>query len=195
MHDNSCDFCDFSQLLERVAPKARELMAPAEDLENGEHVRFGHDTAHAQEGALKAGMTYDPGESLFNTVFRWQGTLLPMVLQKPMFWSLMGVNFSLLVYHDYLLSQGEAGLPELAWDAAVVPMSLLTFFIVFYGQQSYSRYYAFYGNCAQMSTSLAEWMSMLKRHFGGDPACMWNAARLMLAAHHIVFGSLDGSVG
>jgi hypothetical protein len=74
-------------------------------------------------------------------------------------------------------------------------MSLLTFFIVFYGQQSYARYYQFYEACTQMSTSLTEWMSMLKRHFGGDTACMWNAARLMLAAHHIVFGSLDGTVG
>ena len=73
-------------------------------------------------------------------------------------------------------------------------MSLLTFFIVFYGQQSYTRYYEFYAACTQMSAALMEWMSMTKRHFGGDMNCSWNAARLMLASQHIVFGGLDGIV-
>ena len=73
-------------------------------------------------------------------------------------------------------------------------MSLLTFFIVFYGQQSYQRYYMFYGDCTAMSGAVMEWTAMVRRHIGHDPGVMWNATRLMLAAHHIVFGELDGSV-
>ena len=35
---------------------------------------------------------------------------------------------------------------------------------------------------------------MVRRHFGDDKAGAWNAARFMLAAHHIFFGGIDGSV-
>ena len=84
------------------------------------HVPFGHDTSHAQEGAMRAGVTYDPNGSLFSVMFRWKGTMLPMALQKPMFWMMVTINIALLGYHNYLLSIGEEGLPELAWEAAVV---------------------------------------------------------------------------
>ena len=96
---------------------------PLEKPKAWDHVRFGHDTSHAQAGAMRAGMTYDPGESLVSTLFRWRGTLLPMVLQKPMFWSLIGVNLCLLLYHDYSLAKGGDGLPGLSWDAALVRMA------------------------------------------------------------------------
>ena len=38
-----------------------------------------------------------------------------------------------------------------------VPSSLLTFFIVFYGQQSYTRYYMFYQHCIGMNGAIMEW--------------------------------------
>ena len=69
---------------------------------------------------MRSGVTYDPNASLFSVAFRWKGTLLPMVLQKPMFWILMVMMVIVLSYHDYLLVNGGDGLPVLEWDAAVV---------------------------------------------------------------------------
>ena len=124
-----------------------------------------------------------------------------MVLQRPLFWLLTFIELSLLLANRYLLQDehrvlsGLHGLPILEWDAAMVPMSLYTFFIVFFGSQAYQRYYMFYQHCTGMSGAVLEWMGMIRRHYGGHLDCEWNTARLMLAAHHLLFAGLDGYVG
>ena len=63
-------------------------------------------------------------------------------------------------------------------------MSLLVFFIVFYGQQAYQRYYQYYSHLTGMTTGLMEYMSIVRRHFGENPVGAWNAARCILAAQY-----------
>ena len=151
-------------------------------------------TASAQPGgATRVKARYDANETFISIIFRWKGTLLPMVLTKPLFWVMTLVNTALLIWNDTLMYTRGEGLPVLEWEAAVVPMSLLTYFIVFYGSQSYNRYYLFYEHLTSMSGALMRYMSIVRRHFGGDRVAMWDAARLMLAAHHILFAGLDGS--
>jgi len=63
-----------------------------------------------------------------------------------------------------------------------VASGLLTFFLVFYSQQCYQRFYMFYDLCIVLSGSLMEWVSLVRTHFEGDAASEWNATRYMLVA-------------
>jgi len=58
---------------------------------------------------------------------------------------------------------------------------LLTFFLVFYGSQSYSR--------------LNIWVCLVRNHFPADPNVQWNATRLLLASMHIQYYTLNESEG
>ena len=100
-----------------------------------------------------------------------------------------------LVYVDEQLHETHDELPILEWKAVLVPSSLLTFFIVFYGQQSYARYYQFYGHCIGMNGNIMEWVCRVRTHFGGDKGAEWNATRFMLAALHVHYAGIDGVFG
>ena len=143
---------------------------------------------------MRTKSTYDPNSTIFYVFTRWQGTVLPMVLHRPLFWVLTVFELSMLYLNYYQLQTHGVGLPVLEWEAAMVPMSLYTFFIVFFGSQAYSRYYQFYHHCTGMNGAIMEWMAMIRRHFGGDRDYEWNAARQVLAAHHLLFAGLDGYV-
>ena len=119
---------------------------------------------------------------------------LPQVLRKPLFWVLF-VAMLVLVYVDEQLHETGHELPILEWRAVLVPSSLLTFFIVFYGQQSYARYYQFYGHCIWINGDIMEWVARVRTHFGGDKAAEWNATRYMLAALHVHYAGIDGVFG
>ena len=80
-------------------------------------------SAPVQAGATRMRTAiYDPNESIFSVVLRYHGTLLPMVLAKPLFWLMIGINATLLFLHDWLISNyGEDhGLKVLEWEAAAV---------------------------------------------------------------------------
>ena len=104
----------------------------------------------AQSGATRDMVAYDPADSFMQALLKWRGTLLPMVLLKPFFWALMLFVLVLIFVHRHLIQERGFGLPTLEWAAVLMPSSLLTFFIVFYGQQSYTRYYQLYSHCIGM---------------------------------------------
>lgn len=76
---------------------------------------------------------YDAENMHLSFVVKWGGTIFPLVLRDPLFWILMVVHFVLLHYDAWLLEQRGEGLPELEWNASTTAISLLTFFLVFYG--------------------------------------------------------------
>ena len=74
---------------------------------------------------------YDPGSFGISFLWRWQGTILPLVAASPLFWFLLvGHAVVLTSYHQL---QGVE--PVLEWQAAIVPSSLLTFLLVTFGNQ------------------------------------------------------------
>ena len=75
---------------------------------------------------------YNPDHESLRFLFHWEATLLPMVASDPIFWFLIVTHIGLLLKQRSLLDAGEDGLPTLEWEAALVPTSLLTFFVVFY---------------------------------------------------------------
>ena len=73
-------------------------------------------------------MPYDPQMSLLAIFLHWRGTVWPLVLQKSMFWVLMGMHVCLLIANEYYVT-----LPSM--DVSIViglPASLLIFLTVFY---------------------------------------------------------------
>jgi len=138
---------------------------------------------------------YDANMTFIGVLFQWKHTMLPMVLSKPLFWCLFSFQVVCLVYDQYLIQTGIGRLPQLDWKAAMVPNGLLNFFIVFYGQQSYARYYNFYALCGGMNGAIMEWVAQVRTHMGGNKASEWNATRYMLAALHVHYAGIDGFFG
>ena len=63
------------------------------------------------------------------------------------------MHVGLLFTQRSLHEAGKEGLPELDWQAALVPTSLLTFFVVFYVSNCYARFYELFGCCVGISGS------------------------------------------
>ena len=98
---------------------------------------------------------YDPGSFGITFLFRWQGTILPMVLSSPLFWFLQFANGGFIyLYHNF-----EDVEPVLNWKAAIVPSSLLTFLLVSYSSQCFNRYFDLYDHCIQLHGCVMEWVA------------------------------------
>ena len=155
-------------------------------------------------------------------LLRWRGTIWHGALLGPMFWFTILLHIALLILGGriplYLPDiSGESGsgegsgddeglqwvlwepfsLPVLPWPPAVVGLTLLFFFIVFYGNSSYQRFYTLYGHCVGIGGTTMEWVSLVKAHSVGldEPAlstAQWNTTRYILAAAHILYYALHG---
>ena len=79
-----------------------------------------------------------------SVLFKWRGTIMPMVLGRPVIWLLIALHCGLLYVHR---RREDIELPKLPWPVVSVPQALLTFFVVFFSGSCYSRYYALYGKC------------------------------------------------
>jgi len=87
---------------------------------------------------------YDTSIGIIGTAFRLHMTVIPMVLQKPEFYLLLGVNLGL--YCSVCLGYFNPG-EEHAWlymKLTSVTGSLMTFFVVFYNGNVYTRYQRLY---------------------------------------------------
>ena len=75
----------------------------------------------------------------------------------------------------------------------MIILPLLIFFIVFYGNSSYSRFYTLYGHTVGLGANAMEWTALVKLHsVSTDRAGQWNAVRLLLAGMNILYYSLFG---
>jgi predicted membrane chloride channel (bestrophin family) len=88
-------------------------------------------------------------------------------------------------------------LPVLPWSAAVVGLTLLFFFIVFYGNSSYQRFYQLYGHTVGIGGTTMEWVCLVRSCSTGlaEPersTARWNATRFVLAAAHVLYYALHG---
>jgi len=136
---------------------------------------------------------YNPDKEYVRFIFRWHHTLLPLVVSDPIFWVLEIMHVGLLFTQRSLHEAGKEGLPELDWQAALVPTSLLTFFVVFYVSNCYARFYELFGCCVGISGCMAEWAYLISTHFGTLSADdRWNMMRTMLAAMHVHYAFLGG---
>ena len=72
---------------------------------------------------------YNAGEmNELSVLFKWRGTIMPMVLGRPVIWLLIALHCGLLYVHR---RREDIELPTLPWKVVAVPQALLTFFVVF----------------------------------------------------------------
>ena len=151
------------------------------------------------------------------TLLSWRGTMLPLVLARPVFWVLLAIHAALLALaniqhvkldanHTAIMALDDYGnpyrvmahtfeLPKMNWSAVGTVTALLTFFLVFYGSQSYGRLNTLYGHCVGLGGTLMNWVGLVKVSFPDDKDAQWNATRLILAALHIQYYTLNESSG
>lgn len=132
-------------------------------------------------------IAYDPSELQVAFILKWKGTIFPLVLADPLFWLLASVHIVLLTYQNL----SSVPLPPLDWNAASVSMGLLTFFVIFYGNHCYARYFELFGHCIGISRTLNVWAWLVKNNFSHmSPERCWNIVRPMLAAMQVHYATL-----
>ncbi len=160
---------------------------------------------------------YDPQEHLIAIFSRWHGTVLPLVLKKYIFWTILGLHVLLLELNE------RVELP--AMDVSVLiglPASLLIFLVVFYNGNCYERFFEMWRLTADINALVNTWVLQVSFTFeelseergldhdadldiakGGNNAArtsmsvddaMWTAARRMLASQQMLFMALDTGV-
>ena len=144
-------------------------------------------------GYARVGMTisYDTGDfNELTALFKWRGTIMPLVLCRPVMWLLMAAHVTLFYLHNY---HEEVKLPKMPWKLTGVPTALLTFFLVFYSGNCYSRYYAFYNHCMGMSGAVMAYTGLLRVHLPkATPDKLWNLSRYMVASVYLLYFQLSG---
>jgi len=136
-------------------------------------------------------IAYDPADfNELTVLLRWRGTILPAVLCKPILWLLLGAHVGFFYMHMY---HAEIHVPKMDWKLIGVPTSLLTFFLVFYSGNCFSRYYALYGRCTGMSGCVMAFSGLLRVHFPmADPDTLYNLCRHAVASVYLLYFQLSG---
>ena len=124
---------------------------------------------------------YDAHENFIAVFSRWRGTVLPLVLQKVMFWVFISFYVMLLVIDTYFYElpdmdleivigechgfKPRAVLPSLVTGARVqiphlagLPASLLIFLTVFYNGECYTRFFELWGLCCDLTALVNDWI-------------------------------------
>lgn len=75
-------------------------------------------------------------------------------------------------------------------------MGLLTFFVIFYGNHCYARYFELFGHCIGIGRTLNVWAYLVKHSFSHrTPGLRWNIMRPMLAGMMIHYSTVADSEG
>jgi predicted membrane chloride channel (bestrophin family) len=135
---------------------------------------------------------YNAGEmNELSVLFKWRGTIMPMVLGRPVIWLLIALHCGLLYVHR---RREDIELPKLPWKVVAVPQALLTFFVVFFSGSCYSRYYTLYTKCTGVAGALMCWVGLLRVFFNdASPEQLWNLSRHAIASVYVHYFTLAGS--
>jgi len=154
-------------------------------------------------------------DQLLPLLLRLENTVFTAVFSGPMFWLVNGFHWFCIgvdryqVWHDddqvddgtpfvdmffnirfaeahgYLFDKGFVD-----WKAATVGLSLTVFFLVFYNNNTYVRFFQLYGHTVGLGGGIMEWTSIVKSNCIDDKSAQWNAVRFMLAAMHVLYYQL-----
>ena len=151
---------------------------------------------------------YNPSDAVFSVLFRFRGTIIPLVCRKPTFWVLMTIQIVLLSVEWYwdqlcrargIVHGGEeegCRLPSLDWDAVQLPAGLLVFFLVFYGDSCYYRFFQLWAHVVELVRLLLEFVARVNLLYPDDRkiAVKWRTARYLLASLAMLFDMLGGDL-
>lgn len=132
---------------------------------------------------------YDPEKSSIFILLAVRGTVVPMVLTRPLFWLLVSMETALLVLKD----RYPDDYPELQYGVIGPLVSLLSFFIVFYGNQCYTRFYKMYDLSKALVGCCQEWATLARTFLPNKGVARWNATRHIVAALQLEYFSLTSN--
>eukprot|EP00966_Prymnesium_polylepis_P183908 4262867-Prymnesium_polylepis.1 len=98
-------------------------------------------------------------------LLHFRSTVFQSVLSSSIFWFVMLLHGVFLYCDKYYLEY----MPELSWSSVQPPISLATFFLVFYAGNCYSRFYELHGRCISILGAILDWTSDVKLYFPGKP--------------------------
>jgi len=125
-----------------------------------------------------------------NVIFHWKGTVLPMVLCRPVFWMLNATHMVLFYLHFY---RTDIHMPPMAWKTCTIPIFLLTIFLVFFAKSCLSRYFALYKKCMAMALAVDNYTSLLRDYFPvAKEEELFSLARYPIASLYLTYFQLSG---
>jgi hypothetical protein len=145
-------------------------------------------------------MQYDASSS-WNNMFSYSGTAIESVFSNPLWWALTGLHWMLWFLKEFHTCQeGTAPLTcipakqvfdryPLSLSDIGMMTSLVTFFLVFYNGNCFSRYQAMYEAAIAIQGKMHN-VSMYLRAYYTMPATRWNVIRYLLASHYIFYWSI-----
>ena len=109
-----------------------------------------------------------------HTVTRVRHTMVSLVAFSPAFWLLLSLHAVLLIIDR----RSDYSIPHLDHNGSGILTSLLTFFLVFYGSNCFSRMNMYYDWCMGIGACLLEWAALVKMYLADSKEMQWNAMRL-----------------
>jgi len=101
------------------------------------------ENAGAESAAIATKLSYDPNDTLVN-LRRWEGTVLPGLMRRPLIWCSVTIYFSAAICNQGFEETCGQHLPKIEMAECHTMGALLTFFLAFYAMSCYSRFMSQY---------------------------------------------------
>eukprot|EP00928_Gymnodinium_smaydae_P028707 TRINITY_DN21834_c0_g1_i1.p1 TRINITY_DN21834_c0_g1~~TRINITY_DN21834_c0_g1_i1.p1 ORF type:complete len:414 (-),score=57.74 TRINITY_DN21834_c0_g1_i1:109-1350(-) len=131
-------------------------------------------------------ISYDPSKGIVVTALRMHATVIPLVLLKAEFYILLGINLSICYavrtgYYDPFAIQAQ-----LSMKLTTITGSLMTFFVVFYNGNAFSRYQKLYELVKGMIESSLYIASIIEKEIA-DRSLVRKLGRWLMASLMVFF--------
>jgi len=139
--------------------------------------------------------TYRTEDGILSNAMSVSGTVLPTVLERPLFWFALLAHLAVWLCFYYEVMPGRfkpAPKWVLEWNEVKVVTAITTFFQVFYISQCYNRYVHLYTHVRTLLTDMTlilfDIRIRCRAHF---PKHAWLASRYIVAAGLLVLQGVD----
>jgi len=126
----------------------------------------------------RASRLYDMAAPLRN-LWRWQGTVLPLVLSRVEIWFFLLLHVALVIVREYT---GYDVWGDSPISVLTIPSAVLAFFLVFFNGHCYARFTGFYGATTGMMGATQELIELISVHLADEPVARWDAIRYAVSS-------------
>eukprot|EP00959_Pyramimonas_sp_CCMP1952_P456792 9473760-Pyramimonas_sp.AAC.1 len=94
-------------------------------------------------------------------MFNYYGTVVPVLLHCPLMWACLGLFFAIRVVEEYY---DEIELQALTYSEVAIMGGFLSFFLVFFAGQSYTRHLGIYNQCMGLEARIFDATFLAKQY-------------------------------
>jgi hypothetical protein len=120
-------------------------------------------------------------------------TILPMALKRPELWFFTGLHAMLVWlvksdrFHDVFGDDLQVSDIELSFSSVGMLTSLMTFMLVFFNGQCFTRYQGYYSACTGISGTCQEMAQMTAVHLMDQPDVKWDVCRYLVTSALLIY--------